>query len=108
MSSDRHPIVINPCFVIHRAIERGDRKNAGAGNCSSNLADLREEGGATFMRKALKFLLIGLVAVGASWTQVASADDVANASATNVQVGDNENETEQTGRSSSGDAVAGQ
>jgi hypothetical protein len=60
------------------------------------------------MRKALKFLLIGLVAVGASWTQVASADDVANASATNVQVGDNENETEQAGRSSSGDAVAGQ
>jgi hypothetical protein len=61
------------------------------------------------MRKALKFMLIGLVALGASWTQAAYAgDDIANASATNVQVGDNENETEQSGTSSSGDAVAGQ
>ena len=60
------------------------------------------------MRKALKFLLIGLVALGASWTQVAHADDIANASATNVHSGDNENETEQTGSSGSGDAVAGQ
>ena len=60
------------------------------------------------MRKALKFMLIGLVALGASWTQVAHAEDIANASATNVHVGDNENETEQSGSSNSGDAVAGQ
>jgi hypothetical protein len=61
------------------------------------------------MRKALKISLIALMALGASWTATAAhADDVANASATNVQVGDNEGETEQTGSSSSGDAVAGQ
>jgi hypothetical protein len=61
------------------------------------------------MRKALKWTLIALMALGASWTaNAAHADDVANASATNVQVGDNENETEQSGSASSGDAVAGQ
>jgi hypothetical protein len=61
------------------------------------------------MHKALKMLLIALLALGASWTaSAAHADDVANASATNVQVGDNENETEQSGSAASGDAVAGQ
>ena len=61
------------------------------------------------MRKALKWMLIGLVAVGASWTQTAHAGDtVANASATNVQAGDNEGSTDQSGEASSGDAVAGQ
>jgi hypothetical protein len=61
------------------------------------------------MRKALKISLIALMALGASWTATAAhADDVANASATNVQVGDNEQETEQSGSASSGDAVAGQ
>ena len=50
------------------------------------------------------------MALGASWTATAAhaGDDVANASATNVQVGDNEQETEQSGNASSGDAVAGQ
>jgi len=62
------------------------------------------------MRKALKMSLIALMALGASWTATAAhaGDDVANASATNVQVGDNEQETEQSGSASSGDAVAGQ
>jgi hypothetical protein len=62
------------------------------------------------MRKALKISLIALMALGASWTATAAhaGDDVANASATNVQVGDNENSTEQSGSASSGDAVAGQ
>ena len=62
------------------------------------------------MRKTLKMSLIALMALGASWTATAAhaGDDVANASATNVQVGDNENSTEQSGSASSGDAVAGQ
>ena len=62
------------------------------------------------MRKALRWTLIALMALGASWTATAAhaGDDVANASATNVQVGDNEAETEQSGNASSGDAVAGQ
>jgi hypothetical protein len=61
------------------------------------------------MRKALKWMLIGLTALGASWTQAAHAGDtVANASATNVQAGDNEGSTDQSGEASSGDAVAGQ
>ena len=62
------------------------------------------------MRKTLKLSLIALMALGASWTATAAhaGDDVANASATNVQIGDNENETEQSGSASSGDAVAGQ
>jgi hypothetical protein len=62
------------------------------------------------MRKTLKLSLIALMALGASWTATAAhaGDDVANASATNVQIGDNENETEQSVSASSGDAVAGQ
>ena len=62
------------------------------------------------MRKTLKMSLIALMALGASWTATAAhaGDDVANASATNVQVGDNEQSTEQSGSASSGDAVAGQ
>jgi hypothetical protein len=61
------------------------------------------------MRKVLKWMLIGLMAVGASWTQAAYAGDtVSNASATNVQVGDNEGSSDQSGEASSGDAVAGQ
>ncbi len=62
------------------------------------------------MRKALRWTLIALMALGASWTATAAhaGDDVANASATNVQVGDNEQETEQSGNAASGDAVAGQ
>ncbi len=59
------------------------------------------------MNKTLKLVLVAMVAIGASWTSVARAD-VDNASATNVQDGDNDNETEQTGEASSGDAVAGQ
>jgi hypothetical protein len=60
--------------------------------------------------KALKLTLIALMALGASWVAQAAhaGDDVANASATNVQVGDNEAETEQSGSANSGDAVAGQ
>lgn len=62
------------------------------------------------MRKAFKWMLIALMALGASWTAAAAqaGDDVANASATNVQVGDNDNSTDQSGSASSGDAVAGQ
>jgi hypothetical protein len=61
------------------------------------------------MRKVLKWMFIGLVALGASWTQAAHAgDSVNNASATNVQLGDNEGSTDQSGEASSGDAVAGQ
>ena len=62
------------------------------------------------MRKAFKWVLIALMALGASWTASAAqaGDDVANATATNVQVGDNEQSTEQSGSASSGDAVAGQ
>jgi len=62
------------------------------------------------MNKTFKWVLIALMALGASWTASAAqaGDDVANASATNVQVGDNDNSTDQSGSASSGDAVAGQ
>ncbi len=62
------------------------------------------------MRKIFRSMLIGLLAVslGAVWSQAAYADDVANDSATNVHVGDNESDTDQSGDASSGDAVAGQ
>jgi hypothetical protein len=59
------------------------------------------------MRKHLRWILVVAVAVVGSWSQVARAD-VNNASATNVQQGDNSDETAQTGSSNSGDAVAGQ
>jgi hypothetical protein len=62
------------------------------------------------MSKTLKWTLVALMALGASWTQVAAyaGDSVSNASATNVQLGDNEDSTDQSGSASSGDAVAGQ
>jgi hypothetical protein len=62
------------------------------------------------MSKPLKWMLIGLMVVGGSWTATAAhaGDTVANASATNVQIGDNESESDQSGEASSGDAVAGQ
>src|SRR5262245_62115522 len=102
-SLECHQSVIIPCTLDGPAVDI-------ATTATSNLADLREEGGATTMRKALKMSLIALMALGASWTATAAhaGDDVANASATNVQVGDNENSTEQSGSASSGDAVAGQ
>src|SRR5688572_7897127 len=62
------------------------------------------------MSKALRLLLIAMLAVGgafASLSGVASAD-VDNADATNVQEGDNDDETDQSGDAGSGDAVAGQ
>jgi hypothetical protein len=62
------------------------------------------------MSKALRLLLVAMLAVGgafASFSGVASAD-IDNASATNVQEGDNDTETDQSGESDSGDAVAGQ
>jgi hypothetical protein len=62
------------------------------------------------MSKALRWLLIAMLAVGgafASISGVASAD-VDNADATNVQEGDNDDDTDQSGDAGSGDAVAGQ
>jgi len=59
------------------------------------------------MRKHLRWILVVAVAIVGSWAQVAQAD-VSNASATNVQEGDNSTETSQSGSASSGDAVAGQ
>lgn len=59
------------------------------------------------MSKALKwFAVVGLF-LAASFGSSARAD-VSNASATNVQEGDNESETDQSGSSASGDAVGGQ
>jgi hypothetical protein len=54
-----------------------------------------------------RWLLVAAVALAASLGTVARAD-VNNASATNVQEGDNDTETDQEGSASSGDAVAGQ
>jgi hypothetical protein len=58
-------------------------------------------------KKTLRWLLVAGLALAASFGSVARAD-VDNASATNVQEGDNDNETDQSGASESGDAVAGQ
>ena len=58
-------------------------------------------------KKSLRWLLVASLALAASFGSVARAD-VENASATNVQEGDNDNETDQSGASASGDAVAGQ
>jgi hypothetical protein len=61
------------------------------------------------MSKTIKWVLVAMLALGASWTQTAFAgDEIDSASATNVQAGDNDTSTEQSGSSSSGDAVAGQ
>jgi len=59
------------------------------------------------MNKYFRWLLVAAVAFAASLGQKASAD-VANATATNVQEGDNDASSEQTGSADSGDAVAGQ
>jgi hypothetical protein len=48
-------------------------------------------------------LALSGMTLGVAW----AGDDINNASATNVQNGDNENETTQTGNAGSGDAVAG-
>jgi len=56
--------------------------------------------------KTLRWLLVAGMALAASFGSVARAD-IDNASATNVQEGDNDTETTQAGSSSSGDAVAG-
>jgi len=57
----------------------------------------------------IKWVLVAMLALGASWTQNAFAgDEIDNGSATNVQAGDNDTSTDQSGSSSSGDAVAGQ
>jgi len=59
------------------------------------------------MNKYFRWLLVAAVAFAASWGQVARAD-IDNASATNVQEGDNDTSTSQSGSANSGDAVAGQ
>jgi hypothetical protein len=59
------------------------------------------------MNKTLKYIAVVGLAFAASFGSVARAD-IDNASATNVQDGDNDSETNQSGTSSSGDAVAGQ
>jgi len=59
------------------------------------------------MSKYFRWVLIAAIALAASWGQVARAD-VDNASATNVQEGDNSDDTAQSGNADSGDAVAGQ
>jgi hypothetical protein len=59
------------------------------------------------MKKMPRWLLVVAVGFAASLGHVARAD-VTNASATNVQQGDNSSDTTQHGNSKSGDAVAGQ
>lgn len=59
------------------------------------------------MSKTLKWFAVASLALAASFGSVARAD-VDNATATNVQEGDNETQTDQSGTSASGDAVAGQ
>jgi hypothetical protein len=59
------------------------------------------------MNKTLKWFAVVGLALAASFGSVARAD-VDNASATNVQEGDNDSETNQSGNAQSGDAVAGQ
>jgi hypothetical protein len=59
------------------------------------------------MAKGLRWALIAAVVLGASFGSIARAD-IDNASATNVQDGDNESETDQSGSAGSGDAVGGQ
>ena len=56
--------------------------------------------------KTLRWLLVIGLALAASVGSIARAD-IDNASATNVQEGDNDNESDQSGSSASGDAVAG-
>jgi len=60
------------------------------------------------MSKNLRWLLIAVLVGAASFGQVAMADVRNNGTATNVQEGDNENDTEQEANASSGDAVGGQ
>jgi HAMP domain-containing protein len=71
------------------------------------VGDLLEEGGAYRMSKTLKWIAVAALGLAASFGSVARAD-VDNASATNVQEGDNDSETNQSGSAASGDAVAGQ
>jgi len=59
------------------------------------------------MSKTLKWIAIVSLGLAASLGSTARAD-VSNASATNVQEGDNDSETNQSGSAGSGDAVAGQ
>jgi hypothetical protein len=59
------------------------------------------------MNKTLKYFAVACLALAASFGSVARAD-IDNASATNVQEGDNDSETNQSGTAASGDAVAGQ
>src|SRR5688572_7363975 len=59
------------------------------------------------MSKGLRWLLAAGLVLGASFGSVARAD-IDNATATNVQEGDNESETDQSGSADSGDAVGGQ
>lgn len=59
------------------------------------------------MSKTLKWFAVAGLALAASFGSVARAD-VDNASATNVQEGDNDSSTNQSGRAGSGDAVGGQ
>ena len=56
--------------------------------------------------KTLRWLLVAVFALAASFGSIARAD-IDNASATNVQEGDNDNESDQSGSSASGDAVGG-
>lgn len=58
------------------------------------------------MTKALRLLLVAGIVMAGSFGSIALAD-VDNASATNVQDGDNDTSTEQEGSANSGDAVAG-
>jgi hypothetical protein len=59
------------------------------------------------MSKWIRWALIAALVFGASYGSIARAD-IDNASATNVQDGDNDSETDQSGSADSGDAVAGQ
>ncbi len=59
------------------------------------------------MAKSLRWLMVAGLILAASFGSAARAD-IDNASATNVQDGDNSTESNQSGRAGSGDAVAGQ
>jgi hypothetical protein len=59
------------------------------------------------LSRSFRWLLVAVVALATCFGSVARAD-IDNASATNVQEGDNDSSTDQSGSSESGDAVAGQ
>jgi len=66
------------------------------------------KGGANIMTKVFRWAVVAAVVLAPAFGTIARADVANNASATNVQQGDNKANTNQSGTSKSGDAVAGQ